>query len=123
MLLILLATGSGLSGCSETGEVPDASGTLTHFSATLIEEVIREQDAAGELDENERRSLIESLSRSRENAITHAVERVRPAVGSITVTEVLERRRIAHDDFSSYFFGQQLPTADINMVSALSSSE
>jgi len=123
ILLILLATGSGLSGCSETGEVPDASGTLTHFSATLIEEVIREQDAAGELDENERRLLIESLSRSRENAITHAVERVSPAVVSITVTEVLERRRTAHDDFFSYFFGQQLPREYTNMGSGFIISE
>ena len=45
---------------------------------------------------------------SRDNAITHAVRRVSPAVVSITVTEVVQGgRRLAFDEFYGFFLAPQ----------------
>lgn len=55
------------------------------------------------------------------NAITNAVENASPAVVSITVTEVVEGRGTAQDEFFRYFFG--IPREFTNMGSGFIISE
>ncbi len=99
-----------LPGCNESN--PEAGGselpdTLSHFSATLVEEVLNNYSEDVESLE-ERYQLIDAISHSRKNAITNAVEHVSPAVVSITVTEVVEGGGTMQDEFIRYFFGQTL---------------
>jgi serine protease Do len=91
---------------SQNPELPD---TLSHFSATLVEEVINNNANIEDVEAlEERYQLIDAISHSRKNAITNAVENVSPAVVSITVTEVLEGSGTMQDEFFRYFFGQSV---------------
>ncbi|HEX6983299.1 MAG TPA: trypsin-like peptidase domain-containing protein [Balneolaceae bacterium] len=76
-----------------------ASGvTLSQVPADSLQ-VPPASDSSVKLDTNE------SISRSRQTAITRAVQEVSPAVVSITVTEVVQRgRRVGYNEFYNRFF-------------------
>ncbi len=119
-LMILL-----LTGCSESAEQGSANentqgDTLSHFSATFVEEVINNKRTSDEMS-TEYRQMVDAVTHSRMNAITNAVENASPAVVSITVTEVVEGRGTAQDEFFRYFFG--IPREFTNMGSGFIISE
>ena len=114
-----------LTGCSESAEQGSANentqgDTLSHFSATFVEEVINNKRTSDEMS-TEYRQMVDAVTHSRMNAITNAVENASPAVVSITVTEVVEGRGTAQDEFFRYFFG--IPREFTNMGSGFIISE
>ncbi|HET6527153.1 MAG TPA: trypsin-like peptidase domain-containing protein [Balneolaceae bacterium] len=76
-----------------------ASGTsLSQITADSLQKSPFLKNPVAKLDTNK------SISRSRETAITRAVQEVSPAVVSITVTEVVQGRRRAYNQFYNRFF-------------------
>ncbi|MEX2574976.1 MAG: hypothetical protein WD317_11790, partial [Balneolaceae bacterium] len=120
LLSALVCAGCGHDGMS--GSQNGSADTLSRFSATLVEEVMNSGNGSEEMTE-EQRQLIDAVAHSRRNAITNAVEEVSPTVVSITVTEVVEGRGTAQDEFFRYFFGEGIPREFTNMGSGFIISE
>lgn len=95
-----------ISNCLNKNDAPlhpqslmQASGTsLSQITADSLQKSPFLKNPVAKLDTNK------SISRSRETAITRAVQEVSPAVVSITVTEVVQGRRRAYNQFYNRFF-------------------
>ncbi len=118
MLLSTLAIVS-CTGADYQSEEADENDSF--FSASQIEE----QQIRNTEDNNpeERNQIIHSLESSRANAITNAVEKVSPAIVSITAVEVFEGRGTPQDEFFRHFFGFNMPRENTNMGSGFIISE
>lgn len=99
------------------------SDTISHFSATLIDEVLNSNNREAEEIREERLELTDAITYNRNNAITNAVERASPAVVSITVTEVVEGGGTIQDEFIRHFFGQGVSREFTSMGSGFIISE
>ncbi len=121
---ILIVGGCGGGTDSEPDvEQSVLSDTSSHFSATLVEEVLRSQNLEDVGTEEQRIQLIDAITHSRQNAITHAVREVSPAVVSVTVTEVVDGRGTMQDEFIRFFFGHGIEREFTSMGSGFIISE
>lgn len=107
LLFSLLCTGCNNDRSSQINNsqnVTNASGR--NLSALAAEVPGSNQSGGAEQDlSSSRQESTQQISRSRQTAITEAVESVSPAVVSITVTEVIQGgRRIGFDQFYNRFF-------------------
>lgn len=93
------------------------------FSAALFEEEETRETLSEPAPDPEREAITESITASRNNAITHAVQQGSEAVVSIVVTTPIQRYRTPHDDFFQFFFGGSLPQENVNMGSGFIISE
>lgn len=110
-----------LLGCSNPGT---ESGNLLEpdeepFSAAYLEENQLEESLVDSDEAN--KAPVGSISSSRSNAITNAVEKASPAIVSIVVTSPV--RNTPQDEFFRYFFGDQLPRENTSMGSGFIISE
>lgn len=96
---------------SESGEQP--------FSAAYLEENEPEESIADSEDADE--PATETISQSRANAITNAVEKANPAIVSIVVTS--QARNTLQDEYLRFFFGDQLPRENTSIGSGFIISE
>ncbi len=121
---ILIVGGCG-GGTDSEPDVDQSvlSDTSSHFSATLVEEVLRSQNLEDVGTEEQRIQLIDAITHSRQNAITHAVREVSPAVVSVTVTEVVDGRGTMQDEFIRFFFGHGIEREFTSMGSGFIISE
>ncbi|MEX2600814.1 MAG: trypsin-like peptidase domain-containing protein [Balneolaceae bacterium] len=103
VLLITVSCAREDSADVNEGVMPDSSG---QFSASMLEEVLQQDEQTLSLSEVGR---VEEIGSSRRNAITRAVERASPAIVSITVTGVVERRSSVQEEMLRHFFWQNLP--------------
>lgn len=97
-------------GCSK-----NQSGGLQEidspFSASTIE------NSSPDPDLSEGQELDESVTKSRRNAITNAVDNASSSVVSVMSSKVVARRNDPRDEFFRYFFGEQQPQENNNMGS------
>lgn len=119
ILILALAVGCNSSGDSEQGEEMEPT---ERFSASMVEDVMNEE-VVREL-RAERQILEESISESRRNAITNAVEQASPAIVNITVSGEMERRGVTLEEEILRLFSGQVPMQDFtNMASGFIISE
>ncbi|MCC5906473.1 MAG: trypsin-like peptidase domain-containing protein [Balneolaceae bacterium] len=91
------------------------------FSAAFIENDV--DNPGDEESPEEIHDVTESVTLSRGNAITNAVEKASGAVVSIMATEPIRRPETIHDEFYRFFFGDQMPRENVNMGSGFVISE
>lgn len=110
-----------------TSETPGAEVIVREaeepFSAALFEEEESREAESATGPDPERETVTGSITASRNNAITHAVNEGSEAVVSIVVTTPIQRYRTPHDDFFQFFFGGRLPQENIGMGSGFIISE
>ncbi len=109
---------------SETENQAEAEEELFEevpFSAAFIENDV--DNPGDEEPPEEIRNVTESVTLSRGNAITNAVEKASGAVVSIMATEPIRRPETIHDEFFRFFFGDQMPRENVNMGSGFVISE
>jgi serine protease Do len=91
------------------------------FSAAFIEN--NEEHSDEEHSESDNPGESGTISTSRSNAITNAVEMASNAVVSIMATEPIRGPETIHDEFFRFFFGDRLPRENVNMGSGFVISE
>lgn len=121
---LIFAVFSLLWGCSK-GSNPDVEpNSLSEsgeepFSAAYLEENERAESIVDSEDADE--PVSGSISQSRANAITNAVEKANPAIVSIVVTS--QARNTLQDEYLRFFFGDQLPRENTSIGSGFIISE
>lgn len=122
---MILFVGGCDGGAESESEVEqwNLSDTSSHFSATLVEEALKDHNLEDIAVEEQRIQLIDAITHSRQNAITTAVKEVSPAVVSVTVTEVVDGRGTMQDDFIRFFFGHNIEREFTSMGSGFIISE
>ncbi|SMO34503.1 S1C family serine protease [Fodinibius sediminis] len=128
VVLLLFLAGAGCSDNLRRSEVSAERDRITNrASGTSLSTFTSRPAETGGIpagQQQERRVAQTTINESRETAITRAVEKVSPAVVSITVTEVIQGgRRLGFDQFYNRFFSAPIEREVSSMGSGFIISE